>query len=77
MLLINWIYFCCSGGFCGWVVESFQGLKIDSFMRGSYPASLWNVGGFTQTAPHAWNNAQWGTWGLPPPKTKANINSVN
>ena len=48
---------------CGF--ESQQGL--DSFMWGSHPASLRNVGGSTQVPTCAWNNAQRGTWGLPPP----------
>jgi hypothetical protein len=39
----------------------------DSFMWGSYPASLRNVGGSTQVPVRAWNNAREGTWGLPPP----------
>ena len=29
--------------------------EMDSFMWGSYPASLWNVGGSIR----AWNNAEW------------------
>jgi hypothetical protein len=49
---------------CGF--ESWQGLK-DSFMWGSYPTNLRNVGGSTQVPVHAWNNARKGTWGLPPP----------
>jgi hypothetical protein len=40
---------------------------LDSFMWGSYPASLRNVGGSTQVPVRAWNNARRGTWGLPPP----------
>jgi hypothetical protein len=36
-------------------------------MWGLYPASLRNVGGSTQVAVRAWNNARKGTWGLPPP----------
>jgi hypothetical protein len=40
---------------------------LDSFMWGSYPASLRNVGGSTQVPVRAWNNARKGTWGLPPP----------
>jgi hypothetical protein len=40
---------------------------MDSFMSGSYPASLRNVGGSTQVPVRAWNNARKGTWGLPPP----------
>jgi hypothetical protein len=40
---------------------------LDSFMWGSYPASLRNVGGSTQVPIRAWNNARWGTRGLPPP----------
>jgi hypothetical protein len=39
---------------------------LDSFMWGSYPASLWNVGGSTQVSFRAWN-AWKGTWGLPQP----------
>jgi hypothetical protein len=40
---------------------------LDSFMWGSYPASLRNVGVSTQVPVRAWNNARKGTWGLPPP----------
>jgi hypothetical protein len=40
---------------------------LDSFMWGSYPASLRNVGGSTQVPVRAWNNAWKGTWGRPPP----------
>jgi hypothetical protein len=40
---------------------------LDSFMWGSYPASLRNVGGSTQVPVRAWNNARKGTWGPPPP----------
>jgi hypothetical protein len=40
---------------------------LDSFMWGSYPASLRNVSGSTQVPIRAWNNARKGTWGLPPP----------
>jgi hypothetical protein len=40
---------------------------LDSFMWGSYPASLRNVGGSTQVPVRAWNKARTGTWGLPPP----------
>jgi hypothetical protein len=39
----------------------------DSFMWGSYPASLWNIGGSTPVPVNVWNNARRGTWGLPPP----------
>ena len=39
---------------------------LESFMWGSYPASLWNVGGTTQVPACAWNNARRGTWSLPP-----------
>jgi hypothetical protein len=39
---------------------------LDSFMWGSYPASLRNVGGSTRVPVHAWNNARKGVWGLPP-----------
>jgi hypothetical protein len=35
--------------------------------QGSYLASLRNVGGSTRVPVRAWNNAQKGTWGLPPP----------
>ena len=35
-------------------------MTLDSFMWGSYPASLWNVGGSTQLPTFVWNNA-WGT----------------
>jgi hypothetical protein len=42
---------------------------LDSFMWGSYPASLRNVGGSTQVPVRAWKNARKGTWGLPPPVT--------
>jgi hypothetical protein len=40
---------------------------LDSFMWGSYPASLRNVGGSTRVPVRAWSNAQKRTWGLPPP----------
>jgi Flp pilus assembly protein TadB len=40
---------------------------LDSFMWGSYPASLRNVAGSTRVPVGAWNNAQRGTWGLPLP----------
>jgi hypothetical protein len=40
---------------------------LDSFMWGSYPASLRNVGCSTQVPVRVWNNARNGTWGLPPP----------
>jgi hypothetical protein len=36
-------------------------------VRKHYPASLGNVGGSTQVPVRAWNNAQRGTLGLPPP----------
>jgi hypothetical protein len=36
-------------------------------MWGSYPASLRNVGGSTQVAVRAWNNARKATWSLPSP----------
>ena len=36
-------------------------------MWGSYPASLWNLGGSTQMFARAWNNAQRDTLGFPPP----------
>jgi hypothetical protein len=38
---------------------------LDSFMWGSYPASLRNVGGSTQVPVSAWNNARKGTRGFP------------
>ena len=47
-----------------WVGAS-QG-TLDSFMWASYPASLRNIGGSTEAHARAWNNAQRGTWGLPP-----------
>jgi hypothetical protein len=40
---------------------------MDSFMWGSYPASVRNVVASTQVPVPAWNNARKGTWGLPPP----------
>jgi hypothetical protein len=40
---------------------------LDSSKCGSYPASLWNIGGSTQVPICTWNNALKGTWGLPPP----------
>jgi hypothetical protein len=40
---------------------------LDSFMWGSYPASLWTVGYSTQVPVRAWNKAWKGTWSLPPP----------
>jgi hypothetical protein len=40
--------------------------NFDSFMWGSYPACLRNVGGSTQIPVRAWNNARKDTWGLPP-----------
>ena len=37
-------------------------LNLDSFMCGSYPVSLWNVGGSTHVPAHARNNAwRWST----------------
>ena len=44
--------------------ESWQGL--DSFIWGSYLASLGNVGGSIWVPTCAWINAQRITWGLPP-----------
>ena len=43
---------------------------LDSFMWGSYPASLRNVGVSTQVLVRAWNNSLRGTWGLPPLASK-------
>jgi hypothetical protein len=40
---------------------------LDSFMWGSYSASLRKDGGSTQVPVRAWNNARKGTWGLHPP----------
>jgi hypothetical protein len=40
---------------------------LNSFMWGSYSASLQNVGGSTQVPVCAWNNAWKDTWGLLPP----------
>jgi hypothetical protein len=40
---------------------------LESFLWGSYPASLRIVGGSIQVPVRAWNNARKGTWGLPPP----------
>jgi hypothetical protein len=40
---------------------------LDSFMWGSYPASLRNVGGSTQVPVCAWNNPRKDTWDIPPP----------
>ena len=40
---------------------------FDSFMWGTYLASLWNVGGSTQVPALDWNNAGRGTWSLLPP----------
>jgi hypothetical protein len=36
-------------------------------MRGSFPASLRDVGGSTQLPIRALNNERKGTWGIPPP----------
>jgi hypothetical protein len=36
-------------------------------MWGSYPASLWNVGGSTQVPVPLWNHARKRTWGHPRP----------
>jgi hypothetical protein len=38
---------------------------LDSFMWGTYPASLRKVGGPTELPIRAWNNAQRGTCGVP------------
>jgi hypothetical protein len=39
---------------------------LDSFIWGSYPDTLWNVGGSTQVPVCAWNIARKDTGGLPP-----------
>ena len=49
---------------CGF--ESRQG-DLDSFMRGSYPSSLWNVDGSTRVPACARNNKHRLIWGLPQP----------
>ena len=40
---------------------------LDSFVWGSYPTSLRNVGGSTKVPARVWNNALRGTCDLPPP----------